>query len=78
MKHIISEPYPYWSILLISALGTFLSIFFGGEMMNVTLHKDKIIAHRHGFKYRTLLVLGILTVTAYYYLLNSLNIALPG
>ncbi|WP_220469700.1 hypothetical protein [Colwellia sp. MB02u-10] len=79
LKHILSEPYPYWSILLISALGTFLSIFFGDEMMDVAAHKDRSIAHSYGFKYRTLMVLGlcILTVTAYYYLLNSLNVVSP-
>ncbi|SFV60405.1 hypothetical protein MNB_SUP05-5-251 [hydrothermal vent metagenome] len=78
LKHILSEPYPYWSILIISALGTFLSIFFGDEMMDIASHKERKINH-HGATYRYLivLVLGILTVIAYYYLLNSLNIELP-
>jgi len=79
LKHILSEPYPYWSILIISALGTFLSILFGDEMMDVASHKDREVSHRHGAKYRTLIVLGlgILTVVAYYYLLSSLNVVLP-
>lgn len=79
LKHILSQPYPYWSILIISALGTFLSIFFGDEMMDVATHKEREFNHRHGLKYQTLIVLGLgaLTVVAYYYLLNSLNIVLP-
>ena len=79
LKHILSEPYPYWSILIISALGTFLSILFGDEMMDVASHKERKFSHRHGAKYRTLIVLGlgILTVVAYYYLLSSLNVVLP-
>lgn len=79
LKHILSEPYPYWSILIISALGTFLSIFFGDEMMDVASHKEREASHRHGVKYRTIIVLGLgmLTVVAYYYLLNSLNVVLP-
>lgn len=79
LKHILAEPYPYWSILIISALGTFLSIFLGDEMMDVTSHKHRKLSHRHGLKYRTILILGlgILTVVAYYYLLNSLNVVLP-
>jgi hypothetical protein len=79
LKHILSEPYPYWSILMISALGTFLSIYFGDEMMDVASHKDRENNHRHGAKYRIILVLGlgILTVVAYYYLLSSLNVVLP-
>lgn len=76
---ILTEPYPYWSILLISALGTFLSIYFGDEMMDVTTHKERDKHHQHGLKYRIVLILGmsILTVSAYYHLLSSLHIAMP-
>lgn len=79
LKHILTEPYPYWSILIISALGTLLSIYFGDEMMDVASHKEREVSHRHGAKYRTLIVLGlgILTIVAYYYLINSLNVVLP-
>jgi len=79
LKHILTTPYPYWSILVLSAAGTLLSIYFGDEMMDVTSHKDRVQHHRHGLKYRTVLVagLGILTIVSYYYLLSSLNIVLP-
>lgn len=79
LEHILTQPYPYWSILAISALGTFLSIYFGDEMMDVTAHNVRVKHHRHGFKYRIILVLGLglLTVSAYYQLLNSLDISLP-
>jgi len=79
LKHILTTPYPYWSILILSAMGTLLSIYFGDEMMDVTSHKDRVMHHRHGLKYRTVLVLGlgILTVVSYYFLLDSLNIELP-
>jgi len=78
LKHILSEPYPYWSILIISALGTFLSIFFADEMMDVTSHKERESSHQHGLKYRTLIVLGlgVLTVIAYYYLLDGLGVSM--
>ncbi len=79
LKHILTEPYPYWSILIISALGTLLSIFFGDEMMDVTANRDRKLNNRHGMKYRAVLVLGlgVLTVVAYYYLLNSLGVSIP-
>jgi hypothetical protein len=79
LKHILMQPYPYWSILIISALGTLLSMFFGDEMMDVTAHKDRHKHHAHGFKYKILLVvgLGVLTVVSYYYVLDSLGIQLP-
>jgi len=79
LKHILDTPYPYWSILILSAAGTLLSIYFGDEMMDVTSHKDRELHHRHGLKYRAVLVagLGILTIVSYYYLLSGLNIVLP-
>jgi hypothetical protein len=79
LKHILTVPYPYWSILILSAVGTLLSIYFGDEMMDVASHNNRALHHRHGLKYRTVLVagLGILTVVSYYYLLNSLNVVLP-
>lgn len=79
LKHILIVPYPYWSILILSAVGTLLSIYFGDEMMDVTKHKERKIHHTHGLKYRTIVVAGlsILTVVSYYYLLDTLNIVMP-
>lgn len=79
LEHILTQAYPYWSILLISIVGTFLSIYFGDEMMDVASHKNRDKHHKHGFKYRLVLVLGlgVLTIVAYYYLLSSLNISIP-
>ena len=80
LHQILTEVYPYWGILIISALGTFFSIYFGDEMMDVTAHRDRIKHHGHGFKYRVIVVLGlsVLTISAYYHLLDSLNISLQG
>ena len=79
LHHILTVPYPYWSILILSAVGTLLSIYFGDEMMDVTSHKERVKFHKHGLKYQSFLVagLGILTIVAYYYLLGSLNISIP-
>lgn len=76
LHQILVEPWPYWSILIISALGTFLSIYFGDEMMDVTHHHNREKHHKNGFKYRVLATvgLGLLTIAAYYELLSSLNI----
>ena len=37
---ILTHPYPYWSVILLSAAGTFLSIRFADEMMDVIHHGD--------------------------------------
>lgn len=76
---ILTIPWPYWSILLISAAGTGLSIWFADEMMDVTSHDKRIKHHAHGFKYKTVLVfgLGVLTVLAYYQILSDLGVEVP-
>lgn len=79
LHQILTQPYPYWSILIISAFGTFLSIYFGDKMVDVTTHKQREKHHQHGFKHRVVVVVGmaVLTVLAYYHLLSSLNIKIP-
>ena len=76
---ILTTPWPYWSILAISAVGTAFSIWFGDELIDVTTHADRKIHHKHGFKHTTLLIvgLGILTVLAYYKLIGDLGITVP-
>ena len=79
LHQILTQPYPFWSIIIISAMGTFLSIYFGDEMMDVTTHKERSKHHKHGMKYRLILVVGLgtLTLISYYFLLNQLHIQLP-
>lgn len=75
---ILTTPWPYWSILAIAAAGTGLSIVFGDEMLDVTRHEDRKTYHRHGFKHRLLVVvgLGVLTILAYYQLLHELGVSI--
>jgi hypothetical protein len=79
LHKILVTPWPYWSILLISSVGTALSIWFGDEMMDVTNHSQREKHHKHGFKHRTLVILvfGVLTVLAYYQLLSDLGVQVP-
>lgn len=79
LKTILLHPYPYWGLLVISAMGTFLSIYFGDEMLDVTHHKDRHKHHKHGLKYRLLLLIGLgaLTVLLYQQLLSELHLNIP-
>jgi len=79
LKHILIMTYPYWNILILSSAGAFLSIYFDDEMMDVASHNNRTLHHRHGLKYRTILVagLGVLVVVSYCYLLRGLNVVLP-
>jgi hypothetical protein len=72
---ILTNPYPYWSVILISLAGTFLSIRFGDELMDVARHRDRGFFHRHGFKHEILIIIFfVLILFGYYELLTSLGI----
>ncbi|VAV98155.1 hypothetical protein MNBD_ALPHA02-2358 [hydrothermal vent metagenome] len=77
-KKILTTPNPYWSIIFLSGLGTFLSIHFGDEMLDVFRHRDRIKYHKHGFKLKLIGVVSLfaLIFLAYYFLLESLQINL--
>ncbi|MFT7460468.1 MAG: hypothetical protein ACI909_003156 [Planctomycetota bacterium] len=79
LKKIILTPNPYWSIIVLSGLGTFLSVYFGDEMLDVIKHRDRVKYHQHAFKLKVIVIitLFLLIFFAYYYLLDSLNIKIP-
>jgi len=76
---ILTHPWPYWSIILLCAAGTFLSVRFGDEMMDVVAHRDRDVFHRHGFLHKVILmiVLFVLILWAYYHLIEKLGVDLP-
>ncbi len=53
---ILTNPFPYWSVVLLSGFGTFLSIRFGDELMDVVHHKDRTFFHKHGYKHELLII----------------------
>jgi hypothetical protein len=72
---ILTQPYPYWSVMLLSGAGTFLSIQIADEIMDVVHHKDRHFFHRHGFKHEIIvIVFFILALTGYYKVMASLGI----
>jgi len=72
---IITMPYPYWAIILLSCAGTFLSIRFGDELMDVVHHRDRAFFHSHHFKHELILFVFFLAVLwGYYDLISSLGI----
>lgn len=76
LKKIIMTPIPYWSIIIMSCIGTFLSIYFGDEMLDVFRHKDRTKYHEHSFKLKIIVVISlfILIFFTYYFLLDTLHI----
>jgi hypothetical protein len=79
LHQIISEPFPYWGVAVLSAVGTFLSIHFGDELMDVIHHRDRDFFHKHHFKYELVLFAFFLSILfAYYKLIASLGIEALG
>ncbi|MFT5520814.1 MAG: hypothetical protein ACI9IA_001411 [Enterobacterales bacterium] len=75
MKVIITTPLPYWSIILLSGIGTFLSIRFGDELMDVLHHKDRSFYFSHHFKHEMVLfIFFLLVLFGYYEIMSVLGI----
>ncbi len=78
LKKILANPYPYWVIIILSGFGTFLSIKFGDELLDVATHKERIFHHKHTFKSQILIFVGVICLIffAYYHLLDQLGVSL--
>lgn len=80
-KHILTQPFPYWAIIILSSIGTFLSILFGDELLDVAKEEKDTRHHhkKHHLKHRFLIFLAliVLVLIFYDYLLNSLGISIP-
>lgn len=80
-SHIIHQPFPYWSIIFLSGLGTFFSIIFGDEILDVALYGKKKCKHhkKHHKKHHLIILifLVILVLILYDFLLNSLGVHIP-
>jgi len=75
LHKIIVMPYPYWGVIVLSGLGTFLSIRFGDELIDVIHHRDRSFFHSHHFKYELILFAFFLLVFfGYYKLIESIGI----
>jgi hypothetical protein len=75
LQAILTTPYPYWTIILLSGTGTFLSIRFADELMDVVHHRDRDFFHRHAFKHEILIIVFfVVVIIGYYELIVSLGI----
>jgi hypothetical protein len=72
---ILTNPFPYWSVILLSGSGTFLSIQFADELMDVAHHRDRKFFHRHSFKHEiVIIVFFVLILIGYYNLIAALGV----
>ena len=78
---ILTNPFPYWSIVILCGLGTFLSIHFGDEVYNsVAGHNPEIDPHKQKNTRRKLILSVVLfgiIFGLYILLLRGLDIRIP-
>jgi len=76
--HILTQPFPYWSIIFLSFIGTFLSVYFGDELLDVVYHHERAnyILHKDKYQIVAFLAIFLLTLAVYNYLLNELGVHL--
>ncbi|PCH95781.1 MAG: hypothetical protein COB84_05665 [Rhodobacteraceae bacterium] len=75
LHKIFVTPYPYWGVIILSGLGTFLSIRFGDELMDVIHHRDRDFFHSHHFKHELIVfAFFVVVLVAYYKLIASVGI----
>jgi hypothetical protein len=77
--HILSQPFPFWGIIILSILGTLFSIYFGDELIDVSKHSDCKKYNKHRLKYKIILSVFVFLVTLvlYNFLLKQLGVEIP-
>ena len=77
-EHILLNPIPFWGIIIVSAIGTFMSVYFGDELIDVSLHRHRDKYHKHVLKYQLVLFAFIIlaSILLYYYLLEVFDISI--
>ncbi len=78
-KQILTNPWPYWIIIILSGLGTFLSIIFADELMDVSKHHERKKYHKHISKYQLIIFafIIIIIIVIYYFLIKQLGLSIP-
>ena len=71
-----NNPIPYWSVILLSAIGTFLSVMFGDELLDRLT--DRTFYNKHKNKHRLIIfiVLILLIIIIYEHLITEMVLRL--
>ena len=79
LKYIMTNPNPYWLILVLSAIGTLLSTVFADELIVVASERKRKLHQKHARIWLMVLSAGIvlLAVVLYQVLLQQLHVRIP-
>ncbi len=79
-RYILLHPFPFWAIIIVSATGTFMSVYFGDELIDVVKYKHTKKYKKHKNKYKLILLLFMGAVALFFlytYLLEKLGMEIP-
>lgn len=77
IHQVLTNPYPNWGIIILSGIGTFISVQIGDELMDVFHHRDRKFFHSHAFKHELVMIVFFLfAIFCYYQLMASLGLEL--
>lgn len=76
LKTILLNPFPFGLIIIISLAGTFISIYFGDELLDAISDKKREKYKKHKNKHRAIIISFLITsiILVYYYMLKYLGI----
>jgi len=66
-KDIITTPYPYGIIILLSCIGTFFSLYFGDELYEVISHHQRDKHNKHHQKFKIVMAISIIIFVIIFY-----------
>jgi len=77
--HILTQPWPFWLIILLSAVGTFLSIIFADELIDVAEERHRHLHHKHRLKLRIIIMIAVFAfiLILYDFLLVRIGVQIP-
>jgi hypothetical protein len=79
LKFILTNPVPYWSVIFVSAAGTFVSIRFADELLDVSREKHRKYYLTHQGKHTLIIFSFIILVLALFYgfIVQAIGLELP-
>ena len=76
LHKILITPWPYWSIIVLCAVGTFLSIHFGDEVVDAVSHDHHLSLRQSRSRYKLIgmAVIFVVVLVLYYRLIAMLDV----
>ncbi|MFH1408675.1 MAG: hypothetical protein ABIH34_02100 [Nanoarchaeota archaeon] len=76
-KHILDAPFPYGGIILLSFLGTYLSVYLADSIVDPYQVEERHITFLKRYRWTIFFIILFLVIALYDFLLNRLGVNMP-